>query len=358
MKFLIFLTLIFLVLSCDTFHTEFNDIETAQYREAKTIKEVTDNNDKLKIMNWNIKFGGGRIDFFFDCYGDRVLMTKKEVLENMYKLAQKINKENPDILFVQEADLNSKRAAYIDQVQYLLDHTNLNYGVYASQWKADYVPSDGIGKVDTGNAILSKYPLKDAQRIALPLMTNQDAITKYFYLRRNILTTYINWKNKKINLLAIHTSAYSQDGTKLKQIKILKEKMDEIDKKGEIFIAGGDLNTIPPKSEKLKDFPDSICTDEAFQADDYTPDLGILDDFYNNYTPAISLNDYEADNSKYFSHTTNKNGFWNRKLDYLFTNEKFENGMIHQNIEQGGTETMKLSDHAPLTVTFSFNGAN
>lgn len=357
MKSLIFLMLTF-VMSCDPFHTEFNDTETARYREAKEIIETTDNSSELKIMDWNIKFGGGRIDFFFDCYGDRVLMTSSEVYSNMEKLAKKINKENPDILFIEEADINSKRAAYINQVQYLLDHTKLNYGVYASQWKADYVPSDGIGKVDTGNAILSKYPLKDAKRIALPLMTNQDMITKYFYLRRNILSSYITWKNKKINLLVIHTSAYSQDGTKLKQIKILKEKIDEINKNNEIFIAGGDLNTIPPKSEKLKDFPDSICTDEAFQADDYTPDLGILDDFYTDYTPAISLNDYEADNSKYFSHTTNKNGFWNRKLDYLFTNKNFKNGLIHQSIERGGTETMRLSDHAPLTVTFSFNGAN
>ncbi len=357
MKKLIFLTMI-LMLSCDPFHTEFNDNESARYREAKEITETTENSSELKIMNWNIKFGGARIDFFFDCYGDRVIMTKDEVNSNMKKLAEKINKENPDILFVQEADINSKRAAYVDQVQYLLDHTKLNYGVYASQWKADYVPSDGIGKVDTGNAILSKYPLKDAKRIALPLMSSQDSLTKYFYLRRNILSSYITWKNKKIHLLAIHTSAYSQDGTKLKQIKILKEKIDEINKNSEAFIAGGDLNTIPPKSEKLKNFPDSICTDEDFQADDYSADLGILDDFYTDYTPAISLNDYEADNSKYFSHTTNKNGFWNRKLDYLFTNAKFKNGLIHQNIERGGTETMRLSDHAPLTVTFSFNEGN
>jgi endonuclease/exonuclease/phosphatase family metal-dependent hydrolase len=283
-------------------------------------------------------------------------MDSKEVLSNMEKIAKKIKKENPDVLFVQEIDLNSKRAAYIDQVQYLLDNTDLNYAVYASQWKADFVPSDGIGKVDTGNAILSKYPLKDAQRIALPLMNSQDALTQYFYLRRNILTTYIDWNSKKINLLAIHTSAYSNDGTKLKQINILKEKIDELNNNGEIFIAGGDLNTIPPISVKIKDFPDSICTDEDFQADDYTDDIGILDNYYTDYTPAISLIDYKADNSKYFSHTTDKNGFWNRKLDYLFTNKSFTNGMIHQDTNSGGDNTMKLSDHAPLTVTFSIDG--
>jgi len=356
MKILIFLLLIFII-SCDPFHAKFEDIETARYYEASKIIEPLSSNE-LKIMNWNIKFGGGRIDFFFDCYGNNVLMSKDEVYTNMEKLAIKINKENPDILFIQEVDINSKRASYINQVQYLLDNTELNYATYASQWKADYVPSDGIGKVDTGNAILSKFPLNNAKRIALPLMTDQDAVTKYFYLKRNILTSEIMWNNEKINLLAIHTSAYSHDGTKLKQIEILKNKMDEINNNNEAFIAGGDLNTIPPNSDKIKDFPDSICTNESFQADDYTEDIGILDSFYSDYTPAISQTDYEADNSKYFSHTTNKNGFWNRKLDYLFTNQNFENGMIHQDISSGGVETMKLSDHAPLTVTFSFNGGN
>jgi hypothetical protein len=29
----------------------------------------------LKVMAWNIKYGAGRIDFWFDMWGDRVQMT-------------------------------------------------------------------------------------------------------------------------------------------------------------------------------------------------------------------------------------------------------------------------------------------
>jgi len=354
MKIFIIIVLLFMI-SCDPFEANFEDLETVRTRKAETIIAPVEN-DILKVMNWNVKFGGARIDFFFDCYGERVLMSSNEVYSNMEKIAQKIKKENPDVLMIQEIDINSKRAAYIDQVQYLLDNTDLNYAVYASQWKAAYVPSDGVGKVDTGNAILSKYELKDAKRIALPLMDSQDSLTRYFYLKRNILTSYITWKNKKVNILATHTSAYSQDGTKLEQIKIIKEKIDEINQKGEAFIAGGDFNTVPPESEKIKDFPDSICTDEDFQADDYTDDVGILDDYYRDYTPAISLVDYKNNNNIYFTHTTDKNGFWNRKLDYLFTNNVFENGIVHQDINTGGDNTMELSDHAPVLVDFKLNG--
>jgi endonuclease/exonuclease/phosphatase family metal-dependent hydrolase len=63
---------------------------------------------------------------------------------------------------------------------------------------------------------------------------------------------------------------------------------------------------------------------------------------------------YDADNSLYYSFTSDKNGFWNRKLDYIFSNGNFvaNSGMVHQDETTGGMKTMPLSDHAPITVLF------
>ena len=97
----------------------------------------------------------------------------------------------PDILLLQEVDVSSKRSAYVNQLQYILDRTHLKYGVYASMWNAEIIPSDGLGRVDAGNAILSRWEITDAERIQLPLRTDQDALTQYFYLRRNILKAKI-----------------------------------------------------------------------------------------------------------------------------------------------------------------------
>ena len=334
------------VISCDPFHTGFDDVEDAVVRNSQKIVKATEG-DSLKVVTWNIKFAGGRIDFFFDCYGDRVLMTKDEVLSNLDGLAKKIKELDPDIILLQEIDLPSKRSAYIDQVQYLLDHTDLNYGVYASQWKSDFVPSDGIGRIDTGSAILSKYKLKNGKRIALPLISEQDSATQYFYLKRNILTTEINYKNKNLVILATHTSAYATDGTKLDQINIFKQKLLDLDKSNKIFIAGGDLNTVPPETVKFKEFDDDKCEGE-YEDEGYEKELDILNEYYSKFKTAISLDEYKKDNSKYFTHTTNKKGFWNRKLDYLFTNGDFQNG---KTIQDG---TMPLSDHAPISVEFKF----
>jgi len=194
MKYLVLITAAILLISCDPFGDLYSDIDAVYHYKAAHIEEADDNPDSLVVMTWNVKFGGGRIDFWFDCLGDRVIMTAGEVEDNLDGLVAYLNKQEirPDILLLQEIDINSKRSAYIDQMQYLLDHVeHLNYGVYASQWQNQYVPSDGIGPIDSGNGILSRWPLKNAERIALDLRSEQDAVTQYFYLKRNILKTVL-----------------------------------------------------------------------------------------------------------------------------------------------------------------------
>jgi endonuclease/exonuclease/phosphatase family metal-dependent hydrolase len=337
--------------ACDPFHTGFEDLEKAVYYRASRPGPPAEPKPVLRVMNYNVKFGGGRIDFFFDCFGDRVLMQEAEVLGNLERLARKIREFDPDVLVVQEVDVNSKRAAYVDQMQWLLDHTALDYGVYASQWRADYVPSDGIGAVDSGNGILSKYPLSGALRIALDLRTDQSALERYFYLKRNILRATTEVGSTKVVVVATHAEAYAKDGTKKQHIDRFKAELDRWADAGELVLGAGDLNTLPPGSERQHEFPDSACT-EDFVADDYREETDWLEPLYASYEPEIPLLDYQADNARYFSHTTDKNGFWNRKLDYVFTNAAVVpgSGLVHQDEEQGGTATMPLSDHAPVTV--------
>jgi endonuclease/exonuclease/phosphatase family metal-dependent hydrolase len=341
------------LVACDPLHTGFDDVERAVYYRAEDLDPAPDVVPRLRVMNYNLKFGGGRIDFFFDCFGDRVLMSRSEVIGNLQRLAAKIDQVDPDILIVQEVDVASKRAAYVDEMQWLLDHTRLNYGAYASQWKADYVPSDGLGAVDSGNAILSRYPISDAERLALSLREDQSTIERYFYLQRNILRARVQvpgWERTAV--VATHAEAYAHDGTKRSHIDRFQAELDRLAGEGYLVIGAGDLNTLPPGSEKQFDFPDSVCTDEDFVADDYRAETTWLEPLYATYHPEIPLYDYQADEARYFSHTTDRNGFWNRKLDYIFTNATVVpgSGLVHQDEAHGGMATMPLSDHAPVTV--------
>ncbi|MBT4331919.1 MAG: endonuclease/exonuclease/phosphatase family protein [Candidatus Cloacimonetes bacterium] len=365
-KYLVLTCLLLLTLSgCDIFNTTFEDLEDARMYEAS---ELTDAPvpAALKIMTWNIKFGGARIDFFFDGWGDEVLMEESVVIENTQQIAYYINEIDPDIILLQELDIDSKRSAYVDQLQFLLDTTDLNYGAYASQWKADFVPSDGLGRMNSGNAILSKWEITDASRIALPLI-DQDGLTQYFYLRRNILKTTIQIGTEELQVLNIHAAAYSKDGTKKEQIDIFKGELDELNNDGSLFVAGGDFNAIPPNALNTvgTDFPDrpeGLADD--FEVEDY--ELTDMVEFYADYHPDLLPEDYivyEEENdyfSPYYTHSIYINMQfeedydpevddidWNRKLDYLFTNN--EAGWV-----SGSSETLQgtrqLSDHCPVIV--------
>ena len=355
MKNKLFISLAILALGCEPLVTTFDEIEAAVYYEAASITEVAAP-DTLLVMTWNIKFGGGDIKFWFDCHGERVIMTEAEVLGNMQALAAKIRELDPDILLLQEVDISSKRSAYLDQLQFLLDSTSLNYGAFASMWQVQYIPSDGLGRMNTGQAVLSKWDVTDAQRIPLELIGDQDALTQYFYLRRNILraTTAVPGIGN-IAILSIHAAAFSTDGTKKKHIDRFKQELDQLHSAGVTFFAGGDLNTLPPGSIQLNNFDDSVCEEEEFQADDYTDEVDWLNEFYadfpGGYFPAVPLADYQADNSAYFSHSTDPAAGYKRKLDYIFTNSSA--GWVdgsHRTHQEIASASGALSDHCPVTV--------
>ena len=351
--------------SCRPLVTTFDDIQDAVTFTASSKTTIPTSADNLKVMTWNIRFGAARIPWFGDSCGDRVLITELDVTENMNSVVLFIKTELPDILLIQEIDISSKRSAYMNQVQYILDNTYFNYGVYASMWDAEIIPSDGLGKVDVGNAILSRWEITDAERIKLPLRTDQDALTQYFYLRRNILKAKIAHPIlEDFYVVDIHATAFATDDTKQKHIDKYKEVLDKLNDQGAIFVTGGDLNSIPPGADSRDFCIEDICSGESFHTDtdggphregsyfsnfDGEPDL--VKPFYV-YHPAIDS--ISPKDPILFTHSpwnTNydNDNYWDRKLDYLFTNilDGFSNGTTHQDAHQ-------LSDHAPVSATLNF----
>ena len=154
---LLFSLTILLLVSCDPLVTEFPAEQAAKEYTAKTFS-TPPNKDTLTVVTWNIRFGIGRAKWFGDSCGELVLFDTDEIQDGLELLAAKITAMDADILLLQEVDTDSKRSAYVDQVQWLLDNTAMNYGVYASMWDVQFVPSDGLGRVNTGNCLLYTSP--------------------------------------------------------------------------------------------------------------------------------------------------------------------------------------------------------
>ena len=348
--------LLLLIVACEPLVNRFDDVEDGIMYSAKHIQTPPTAVDKILVMTYNIRFGAARIPWFGDSCGDRVILKKEEVLTNLRRIADKINAFQPDILLLQEVDIQSKRSGYINEIQWLLDHTYFNYGEYASLWQAQVIPSDGLGRMNMGNVILSRWAITEAERIQLPLRSDQDALTTYFYLRRNILKAKIALPGvMDFYALNVHTAAFSTDDTKKKQLEKFMEELDKLNISGAYFVAGGDLNALPPGASKTDYCMEDKCPDESFHGpnDDpghkegsyFTPEVTWLLPFYESYSTAVPLNEYLANESHYFTQTPDWTGFYNRKLDYLFTNYQWIAGS-----DSTHHDAIELSDHAALSA--------
>ena len=372
--------LFLLLIGCDPFVTEFSETENAVMYKASNIPGDSDVYDDgaLKVVTWNIRFGSGRFPFFGDSCGDEVISENSDVKLIMQAIADTLNKIDADIVLLQEVDVSSKRTGYLDQVQYLLENTYLNYGCYASMWKADFIPTDGIGKINTGNAILSRYEITEAERVELRLRTDQDDLIQYFYLRRNILKAKIPslaQSGKDFFAVDIHATAFATDDTKQQHLIKYSEVLSEIANNNGVFVSGGDLNSVPPNStvdfcmldkcdsEKYVDSEGSESEYHSIDSsagphkegaffDNFEGEPDILQPLYNNYSAAISHADGSTLDSSNYTHAPSTSYErhrikYDRKLDYLFTNGSWEDGSgyTHQ-------EAWALSDHMPVSAVF------
>jgi endonuclease/exonuclease/phosphatase family metal-dependent hydrolase len=372
--------LFLLLIGCDPFVTEFSETENAVMYKASNIPGDSDVYDDgaLKVVTWNIRFGSGRFPFFGDSCGDEVISENSDVKLIMQAIADTLNKIDADIVLLQEVDVSSKRTGYLDQVQYLLENTYLNYGCYASMWKADFIPTDGIGKINTGNAILSRYEITEAERVELRLRTDQDDLIQYFYLRRNILKAKIPslaQSGKDFFAVDIHATAFATDDTKQQHLIKYSEVLSEIANNNGVFVSGGDLNSVPPNStvdfcmldkcdsEKYVDSEGSESEYHSIDSsagphkegaffDNFEGEPDILQPLYNNYSAAISHADGSTLDSSNYTHAPSTSYKrhdikYDRKLDYLFTNGSWEDGSgyTHQ-------EAWALSDHMPVSAVF------
>lgn len=283
---------------------------------------------RLRVIAWNVKYGAGRIPFWFDCWGDRTQMSEAEVQANMQKLYDLLNEMDPDILMTEEIEVNSKRSAYVDMVRGILEHTKLNYAAYIETWNSRYVPSEGVGRINLGNAMFSKFPISKAERIRQQDRTDQDPVTSNFYIHRAVGRMEVTLPQKKVAAYVVHTEAYDNDGTKQAQIKQIHEL---VQKESLPFVLGGDFNELPPNALRLKGFPDeresAVCSSD-FTQPPYTPQ--VMQPFFDEFVPSIALDRYgttEESHARYFTHSVlgpddrndkGEPGNWNRTLDYLF----------------------------------------
>ncbi len=224
-------------------------IEVIVQKGEYNIEEL--DRDTFSIMNWNIGYAGlgAEMDFFYDG-GTKVRPTKdlnKMYLDNILKFI--VATDSVDFWLIQEADMNSKRSYFENQVDRIVEIHKGSYGVFAKNYQCKYVPvpiSDPLGYVEAGLMTFSDFPPQEAVRHAYPLIASWP--NKLFLLDRCFLVNRYPLKNgNDLVVVNTHNSAYVYDSVlRIKELMIIREVVLNEYKKGNYVVVGGDWNQIPP----------------------------------------------------------------------------------------------------------------
>ncbi len=219
--------------------------------EGKT-DDVIKTGETVRIMTWNLGYGGlgDNADFFMD--GGKMVYTADEarVNLNLEKITEEIEKISPDILFVQEIDLSSSRSYFIDESEYFVQNSEVDVlggkRAYASNFNVSFVPLPipPIGKVQAGIETFSRFDMTDATRISLPCPFSWPLRT--FNLKRclEVVRMPVEDSDKELVLVNLHLEAYDSGEGKIAQTKMLKDILKKEVEAGNYVIAGGDFNQI------------------------------------------------------------------------------------------------------------------
>ena len=161
----------------------------------------------LKIITFNVAHGRGT---------DGIIDIQRQ--------AELIKQYKPDIVFLQEIDMYTKRAGDINQIR---EFSKL-VGLYYCSMESNITLEDGY----YGDGIISRFPIAFSTNYLMPLTdTNHE--------QRGILCNRISFGTTKLNLFSVHLSTYQDERIlAAKEIKRILKKID----KNELIIMGGDFN--------------------------------------------------------------------------------------------------------------------
>lgn len=253
--------------------------------------------------------------------------------KNMEAFLQLLAEIQPDIIGVQEIDFHSQRSHYVNQLETIAKKAGYPYAAKAINWDKRYLPfpywppSVHFGRILSGQAVLSRWPILSSERIVLSKLKSKPFFYNAFYLDRLIQMAKIKIGSREFIILNVHLDDIDRE-TRENQAKRLLNIYRSYKDDYPVLLMG-DFNSVPPDALQKKDFPD---------------ELGI--DFRNDRTIQFFLEDSglkAADITSFTFPTANPT----RKLDYIFyTHDKIRLIKVF-------VPGIASSDHLPTVVQFS-----
>ncbi|MBF0493330.1 MAG: endonuclease/exonuclease/phosphatase family protein [Deltaproteobacteria bacterium] len=285
----------------------------------------------LKVMTYNMGYASG------DKNNLPVKLKREEVEDQLKKMATALQKENPDILLLQEVDFASQRTFYINQMQFLAKALQLPYAALALTWNKHYVPwpywppAVHFGRMVSGQAVLSRFPITEQIVHVFSKPKENPFWYNWFYLNRVAQKVSIDLGEKKLKLFNVHLEAFKEGTNQLQHEELAQLVSAQLSAQpGELFLLGGDFNSPSQFVEGLEK------TDEENL-------LGRQQSLFKLQN-TLGLQNAEVSQKNFFSIPS-----WKpvKKIDHLFY---FQNQL--NLISAGRVMPLTASDHLPIWAEF------
>ena len=204
--------------------------------------------DSITVLTWNMGYGalGDNADFFMD--GGAMVATADEarVQANLEGMIDQIEAVSPDLLLLQEVDVNSARSHHINETALLRSALPGYQSTFANNFKVAFLPYPvpPIGKVDSGIMAFSRYPITSAERIQLPIPFSWPMRMANLKRCLNICRIPLEGSDRELVLIDLHLEAYDDGEGKAAQTEMLRQILVSEAASGNYVIAGGDFNQI------------------------------------------------------------------------------------------------------------------
>lgn len=201
--------------------------------------------DTLSVMTYNIGYLSGMTN------NQPVVRSESLYAAHMDAATQMLRRTAPDIIGFQEIDVGAARSFNIHQVDTLA--TRLGYAASATaiNWDERYVPfpysanpAVHFGRVLSGQAVLSRYPIVRHERIVLP-RPPRPFWSDAFYLDRLAQVAEIAVGRDTLVVINVHLEAF-EEATREAQAQQVRRLVARYADRPTLLI--GDFNSVLPSA--------------------------------------------------------------------------------------------------------------
>ncbi|MDI6737934.1 MAG: endonuclease/exonuclease/phosphatase family protein [Nanoarchaeota archaeon] len=306
--------------------------------EIKVVNPLFDNSyepsTELKVLSYNMAHCRGSHDFYGDGSGmddldmDLTINSPEQVYKCLDDFAEFIKNEKAVIVLLQEVDKDAVWSFGIDFMPYLAEKSGLGYYAYGPKHDFAVFPytrkkanGDRIYWLyfETGNAILSKYPIVSAENKGFGKRT----FTSWISGEEKYLNAVIDIKGKQARIISTHFGRGQAETRKI---------IEETRKSTMPLVFGGTLHILLPDAKETC----SWCNEEYSDA---------MQNLINSELFNIYMTEVDALDSKYFTADT-ENMYWT--ADYIIPTKDID-------IKDYYVVDAELSDHKPVAATLIIN---